>query len=207
MTEAAAQPEMIDIETIERYAGEVLAEVPPWLWDGKTLPIPVEEIVDSCFNLHVRDVEDLTQAPNCPDVTPSSLSGLLLASRGEIWVNAAEAREWPPRRRFTIGHELGHWVMHRSNQQSLFCRKVTVLPDQEGPAEADTADAPSEGKPPLPVPEAEANAFAAALLMPGDLMRHHYSDSGGDFHQMCQRFSSSEAAMGRRLHQTIPRSG
>lgn len=205
MNEAPREPEMIDMETIERYAGEVLAEVPSWIWDGESLPIPVEEIVDSCFNLHVRDVEDLTQAPNCPAATPESLSGLLLTDRREIWVNAAEAREWPPRRRFTIGHELGHWIMHRSNQQALFCRKVAVSPEEEPPADLATDIATAVEKPPLPVPEAEANAFAAALLMPGDLMRHHFSDSGGDFHQMCRRFNSSEAAMGRRLHQTIPR--
>ncbi len=206
MSGAAKEPEMVDIETIERYAGEVLAKVPSWIWDGRSLPVPVEEIVDSCFNIHVRDVEDLTQAPNCPAATPASLSGLLLTDRREIWVNAAEAREWPPRRRFTIGHELGHWVMHRSGQQALFCRKVAVSPDQESPADAATHVASPDVKPPLPVPEAEANAFAAALLMPGDLMRHHYLDSGGDFHQMCERFNSSEAAMGRRLHRTIPRS-
>ena len=46
----------------------------------------------------------LKMMPLPPD---AGLSGLLLPAAGEIWVNAAEAREWPPRRRFTIGHELG----------------------------------------------------------------------------------------------------
>lgn len=48
-------------------------------------------------------------APGAPALAHGqSLSGLLLPVRGEIWVNAEEARQWPPRRRFTIGHELGH---------------------------------------------------------------------------------------------------
>ena len=41
---------------------------------------------------------------------------------GEIWVNADEAREWPPRLRFTIGH----LVMHATEQQALFCRSSSV---------------------------------------------------------------------------------
>src|SRR4051812_20845670 len=106
--------EAVDIDEVERRAAEVLASVPEWIWDGERLPVPVEDIVDTCFGLLVRDVEDMTSAPGAPAPALAELSGLLLTARGEIWVNAAEAREWPPRRRFTIGHELGHWVMHRT---------------------------------------------------------------------------------------------
>jgi hypothetical protein len=185
----------IDRAAIERRAEDVLAAVPSYVWDGESLPVPVEDIVDSVYGLHVRDVEDMTTAPGSPAADPGSVSGLLLTAKGEIWVNAAEARKWPPRRRFTIGHELGHWVMHRRGQQSLFCRKVSVDPDEARPADT---------RPPLPVDEEEANMFAAALLMPAELMRHHYEVCAGEFEQMCSRFGSSQAAMGRRLHQTIP---
>ncbi len=188
----------IDQAAIEQRAAEVLAVVPSYVWDGESLPIPVEDIVDSVFGLHVRDVDDMSGAPGCPQIAPGdSLSGLLLTGKGEIWVNAEEARQWPPRRRFTIGHELGHHVMHRTGQQALFCRKVTVDPDEGKPADT---------RPPLPVTEEEANVFAAALLMPAELMRRHYRDCGGEFEEMCRRFDSSAAAMGRRLHQAVPRS-
>ena len=123
-----------------------------------------------------------------------TLSGLLLAARGEIWVNAAEAREWPPRRRFTIGHELGHWVMHRTGQESLFCREATAAPEE-------TPD-PATTRPPLPISEEEANAFAAALLMPARLIREHYPRVR-DHAEMCRLFDASGAAMGRRLHAVI----
>ena len=56
----------------------------------------------------------------------SRCRGCCCPARGEIWVNAEEARQWPPRRRFTIGHELGHWEMHRTGQESLFCRRTSV---------------------------------------------------------------------------------
>jgi hypothetical protein len=179
------------LEVIEAEAEEVLARVPSWLWDGERLPVPVEDIADTCFGLLVRDVEDMAAAPGAPVLGPGqTLSGLLLASLGEIWVNAAEAREWPSRRRFTIGHELGHWVLHRAGQTSLFCRHAVVEPDP--------------GKPAPPVPEDEANRFAAALLMPARLVQREYARSR-EFDRLCRTFDSSGAAMGRRLHAVIPR--
>ena len=50
-------------EEIERRAEEVLSRVPSWHWDGERLPVPVEDIADSCCGLLVRDVDDLTRAP------------------------------------------------------------------------------------------------------------------------------------------------
>lgn len=179
------------VDVIEAKAEEVLAQVPSWLWDGERLPVPVEDIADTCFGLLVRDVEDMTSAPGAPQLDAGqALSGLLLASRGEIWVNAAEAREWPPRRRFTIGHELGHWVLHRAGQTALFCRHGMIEPETTRPAP--------------PVPEDEANRFAAALLMPARLMTREYA-TNPDFERLCRAFDASGAAMGRRLHAVIPR--
>ena len=51
---------------IEQQAERVLAEVPGWLWNGNSLPVPVDHIADSCFGLHVRDVDDLSAAPGVP---------------------------------------------------------------------------------------------------------------------------------------------
>jgi IrrE N-terminal-like domain len=185
------------VQEIEQRAESVLAGVPDWIWNGETLPVPVDDIADSCFGLLIRDVEDMTAAPGAPELPPGqSISGLLLAGPGEIWVNAAEAREWPPRRRFTIGHELGHWVMHRRpGQQSLFCRHGSIEPTEK------TEDSPTE----LTV-EDEANIFSAALTMPSRLIREHYERlrHEPDCHErMCQLFAASGAAMGKRLHTAI----
>src|SRR5919108_783500 len=112
---------------VEERAEEVLAAAPTYVWDGERLPVPIEDIVDSVYGLLVRDVDDMSTAPGAPPLAPGqALSGLLLPDRGEIWVNADEARRWPPRRRFTIGHELGHWLMHRPDGRSLFCRSSNV---------------------------------------------------------------------------------
>jgi len=179
------------MEEAERRVEEVLSDLPEWVWDRKGPPVPVEEIADSAFGLHVREVEDMTSAPGAPKLEPDqSLSGLLLTGRREIWVNAAEAQEWPSRRRFTIGHELGHWVMHRSGNESLFCRSTTVQPDEENETT-------------VPDIEEEASVFAAALLMPAELVRSCYREFNGDFDRLCQIFNCSGAAMGRRLHAVI----
>jgi uncharacterized protein DUF955 len=182
-----------EIAAIEARAEAALARLPEWLWDGESLPVPVEAIADTHYGLLVRDADDLTSAPGCPELEPDqSLSGLLLADRGEIWVNAEEGREWPGRRRFTICHELGHWVLHRETERSLFCRSKTVQPDEQpDPALAD-----------LPDIEAEASAFAAALLMPARLVRREY-ERDREFFRLCDLFSASGAAMGRRLHAVI----
>jgi IrrE N-terminal-like domain len=185
------------VEEIEQRAESVLAEVPHWLWNGEELPVPVDDIADTCFSLLIREVEEMTSAPGAPELEPGqSLSGLLLAGPGEIWVNAAEAREWPGRRRFTIGHELGHWVMHgRPGQQSLFCRHVSI----------DETDQP-DSLPDRPSLEEQANVFAAALTMPAHLIRKHYERlrHDPDCHpKMCELFAASGAAMGRRLHAVI----
>jgi uncharacterized protein DUF955 len=185
---------------IERRAERVLADVPDWIWDGDRLPVPVEHIADSCFGLHVRDVEDLRRAPGVPANLPAGqgLSGLLLPSLGEIWVNAAEARDWPPRRRFTIGHELGHWSLHRSDG-AVWCRAHAVDPEPTDPP---------AGRPAYPPEESEANEFAAGLLMPAHLVRRHYErlrrrDPDGCFAQLCRLFGVSGAAMSRRLRRVV----
>jgi Zn-dependent peptidase ImmA (M78 family) len=188
-----------DRQRIEDRAQAILAELPEWLWDGETLPVPIDDIADSSFGLLVRDVTDMSEAPDCPPLDEGqSLSGLLLADRRQIWVNHKESRQWPPRRRFTIAHELGHWVLHRDEQRSLFCRHGAIDPP------ADPKSAP-EARPPLDPIEAEANAFAAALLMPARLIERHYAASSGSdrFEQLCTLFGSSGAAMSRRLRQVI----
>lgn len=186
------------MEWIEQRAQAILETVPEWVWDGRSLPIPVEDIVDSCFGLHVVDAEDMTRAPECPPLgDDETLSGLLLADDKQIWCNANEGVQWPPRRRFTIAHELGHWVLHRPGQDSLFCRRATLAPDEDERRRREA------NRPELPMTEQEANAFAAALLMPAPLLEHHYRKTTRDFEQLCAMFGSSMAAMGKRLHAVI----
>lgn len=170
---------------VEERAEQVLANTPSYVWDGERLPVPVEDLVDSVYGLLVRDVDDMRAAPGAPPLAEGqALSGLLLPARGQIWVNAEEARLWPPRRRFTIGHELGHWVMHRSGQQPLFCRRTSV---------------DEKAVPPARDIEEEASAFAAALLMPQWLFVREHARCRGDLVELGRLFATSETATQRRV--------
>lgn len=149
------------------------------------MPVPIEDIVDSCFGLLVRDVPDLTVAPGAPELPPGqSLSGLLLPSLGEIWVNEWEGRQWPGRRRFTIGHEVGHWVMHAPASGGIFCRSQTVQPENDVSA--------------VPPIEEEAQVFSASLLMPTHLIDVLYGERP-DVDSLCAQFGVTKKAMTRRL--------
>lgn len=83
---------------------------------------------------------------------------------GMLVRNPKDAAEWgifvnpeagPERRRFTIAHELGHFVLHRARQESFRCDKESVH------FGLDTAA----------VIEREADEFASNILMPGDVLR------------------------------------
>ncbi len=190
------------MEEIEQRAESVLARVPDWIWNGEELPVPVEDIADSCFGLLIREADDMSAAPGAPELQPGqSISGLLLAGPGEIWVNAAEARKWPARRRFTIGHELGHWVLHcdlgRTTKEEVHCRGETLT--EEGAVEEDG------GKPKLapasryPQRELDANQFSAAVLMPKALVESEHAWLDGDVRRLAEAFGVSAIAMEKRL--------
>jgi uncharacterized protein DUF955 len=190
------------MEEIEQRAEAILEQVPSWIWDGQSLPVPVEEIADTCYGLLVRDAPDMAAAPGSPELEPGqTLSGLLLADRGEIWVNAEEAREWPPRRRFTIGHELGHWVLHCDLGQApgsvVECRTESLT--EEGAVEADAGRQHFARSTHYPMPEIEANQFAAAMLMPRALVEKEHAWVEGDLWRLAQAFGVSTVAMKRRL--------
>lgn len=178
---------------VESEVDEILAAVPGRVWDGRSLPVPIELIAREVYGLRVllKSREEMKEAVGCPGDDSFDVSGLLLTGIGEIWVNAWEAEQsWgSPRTRFTIGHELGHFVMHRSAPQGIYCR---ATPEDESSAREWV---------PRPIPEVEANTFSAALLMPGDMVRRRIVDGGSEESIMRVQadFSVSRKASERRI--------
>ena len=182
------------IEWVEQRASEILERVPDYIWNGEELPVPVERIVSNSFGLLIREVEDLTTAPGLEGERPTNVSGLLLTGPGEIWVNAAEARQWQGRKRFTICHELGHYVIHQDDvEATVFCRRVEVSEDPGGGEEE------GEGQGLRSEIEREADAFAAAILMPAHLIAERRTALADDLTTLCAEFGTSEKAMRYRL--------
>jgi predicted transcriptional regulator len=110
---------------------------------------------------------------------------------GMLVRNPQDTAEWgifyngkanPERQRFTIAHELGHFILHRDQRQSFNCDKESVY------SGADT----------IRVIEREADDFASNLLMPGDLLREWISNQRIDLHvlsALAKRFQVSFEAL------------
>ena len=152
----------------ERYLG---------LFGGPELPVPVEAIAGDLLGLRVEESWDM------------ECSGMLLPAERRIVLNAAEApRDVAPLRRFrfTIAHEIGHWVCHclegrAPNPEPSYCRPVDLT---------EAADRTLER---------EANVFAAELLMPEHAVVRAWADLA-DIPDCAARFAVSVTAMHWRLY-------
>jgi hypothetical protein len=116
------------------------------------IPVPVESIAEDLLGLRI-EARDLGEC-----------SGMLIPSERLILVNAAEATngDVPIRRhRFTIAHELGHWICHAQQdvgeEQATYCRSRDLAEDTDRDLER------------------EANVFGAELLMPEVAVREAWA--------------------------------
>ncbi len=103
-----------------------------------------------------------------------------------IRVNASHAKT---RQRFTIAHELGHYMLHRM----LIGKGVDDNKAYRSESKGNFNNTNIK-----PRHETEANQFAASLLMPAGQVRAAYEANPSVFH-LAQHFSVSEAAMSIRL--------
>jgi hypothetical protein len=99
-----------------------------------------------------------------------------------VWGIAYNGKARGERQRFTIAHELGHFILHRNQQQSFNCDSQSVHTGIDG----------------LRQIEREADEFAGNLLMPGDLLREWISNQRIDLHVLsaiAKRFQVSFEAL------------
>jgi hypothetical protein len=141
---------------------------------GAEIPVPVESIAEDLLGLRIERAD-------------LDCSGMLLPAARLIRISANETgrNEAPLRRyRFTVAHELGHWICHAlegARTRTTFCRPVDV---------STAADRPLER---------EANIFAAELLMPELAVRAAWQDSA-DVDFVATHFEVSPSAMRWRLY-------
>ena len=137
---------------------------------GDELPVPAEAIAEDLLGLHVSEA-DL-----------AGVSGLLYPARRRIVLNAADG---PERKRFTLAHELGHWIcqcVDAAEPQEVFCRAEDVTLDPEARAV-----------------EREANIFAAELLMPEPAVAERFTPSRS-VADLADEFGVSPLALAWRLY-------
>ena len=145
-------------------------------YGGDEIPVPVESVAEDLLGLRIEE-DDLGEC-----------SGMLIPSERLILVNAAEAMsgDTPTRRhRFTIAHELGHWICHAQQdvgeEQTTYCRSRDLAQD----ADRDL--------------EREANVFGAELLMPEAAVREAWV-AFPDAAEVAARFEVSALAAQWRLY-------
>jgi Zn-dependent peptidase ImmA (M78 family) len=153
------------------------------LLNGNTIiPIPIESIVAA------RGIK------LCPFDLGEETSGLLVIENGEATIGY-NTHESKVRNRFTIAHELGHYELHRDQDQHLFIDKgFKVMFRSSQPYYSDAQ-----------IKEREANEFAASILMPESLLREElvkldldYTDETA-IRLLAKRFGVSSVAMSYRI--------
>jgi Zn-dependent peptidase ImmA (M78 family) len=118
------------------------------------------------------------------------VSGMLVQSAHET-VIGVNARHHENRQRFTLAHELAHHHLH-PNSPTVYVDGMMVHFRGED----------EQASPPI---ELEANAFAAALLMPEDFLREDLGDRTYDLfdesavRRLAQRYKVSVQALTIRL--------
>lgn len=117
---------------------------------GDTLPVDVEAIAVH-YGIAVR------RQP-----LEENVSGVLVIN-GEIAVICVNESHHPNRQRFTIAHELGHYLLHRERTRVFVDAHPVFYRDE-------TSSDGNRGE------EIEANAFAAELLMPEAVLMAQVGD-------------------------------
>jgi Zn-dependent peptidase ImmA (M78 family) len=116
---------------------------------------------------------------------PPEISGVLVYS-GDIKAIGVNKSHAPVRQRFSIAHELGHFMLRHDNDFFLDFSDPAI--SQLGEEQADNSA------------EIEANEFAAELLMPMDMLKQDYKTKRiRDPKELARRYKVSEQALWIRL--------
>lgn len=150
-----------------------------------SVPVKIETLAHA---LGLEIVEhDLDQA----------ISGLLITTESKSTIGL-NSNNFPTRRRFTIAHEIGHYTL-KHQREGLFLDKpdnlYTIIYRDKNSSTGEFLQ------------EREANAFAAAVLMPKELITQKLANTTFNFqdqnldiiHDLATSFGVSDQAMGFRI--------
>lgn len=166
--------------------------------DGKIHPVEiVNEILRQNPNLHypiaLEELAEVVGIQSIEELVTEGFEGMLMTnpekSQGVIFV---KANANPQRRRFTIGHELGHYLLPWHRQVKFSCTSENI-----------SDSSPASNSPRSIEMEAEANTFASELLMPTaafkKLLRAWGEPDVEQLANLATHFDSSIEATARRF--------
>lgn len=105
-------------------------------------------------------------------------SGSIIVEPGRFWISISKDTSLA-RDRFTVAHELGHYVLHYLYQNQRNRKNIVHLQAQRNGSDQ---------------AEFEANWFAAAFLMPAILFREKYQHTEKNLFAVAQHFDVSPQA-------------
>jgi Zn-dependent peptidase ImmA (M78 family) len=169
-----------------RIASELLKEL-----KIKKAPVNIEKVAKQIPKKNIAELKNLSITIQKEDF-PSDLedvSAVLLKEKGHAII-AINADHSESRQRFSIAHEIGHLMLHSNNEhltvdryeKQFFTRAVGVRN----------------------LDEIEANEFAAALLMPEDLIKEDFEkyverDPDEIISRLAEKYKVSQVALTFRL--------
>lgn len=167
----------------------VVYEEPVLLTGLKSLLEQAE--ANGCFNgdqLNIEKVVEYVSRSNPTEplrleytVMEPATSGSLTYKDG-VWVIKVNKNQNIRRQRFTVAHELGHYMMHR-NKSEAFTDEVFFRAEKKD------------------IIEYRANEFASQLLMPEERIKKAISEGDRNLGKLAERFNVSSAAMKVRVQE------
>lgn len=166
---ARVRPANLDREDVETKALDLIQR---WV-----LPMPPVNVYAIASRLGIRVVAVAFKSDE-------HLAGMIqkTGAAGTVWVNRFDAHV---RQRFTVAHEIGHWLLHMTGNEAF--------------REPDNLVAYRADRGALGLAEVEANWFAAALLMPQPLVNQYLEKKVTDAERLSNIFDVSTQAMEIRL--------
>ena len=161
------------LEELQKQAEDLVQEA-----GITTIPVPVEAVAK---HLGI-EVDEADLGEEC--------SGMLVR-HGDSAVIGVHAGHHEHRQRFTIAHEIAHYILH--SEEAYIDEHLHIDLRSNNPGSATKQE------------EDEANRFAGALLMPADQVRKAFAEQRVDpsrddeIPEMAKRFKVSVQAMTKRL--------
>ena len=164
----------MDTEDIINLANEQLEKVGGWV------PVPMIRLARK-NGLAIYEIDLKKELDGA--------SGLLTKDKEKGWVIAIHSGDTGTRKRFTIAHELGHYLLHKKDDSYS---AIDVFENGDTFFRSDGYKSEKERK-----EEREANFFAASLLMPEERVRAAYKVFTTE--EMAENFAVSASSMTYRL--------
>ena len=173
-----------------RTVTKLIAYEEPVLLTGLK-PLLEQAEANGCFNGDQLDIEKVVNYVSSTNPTEPlrleyavmepATSGSLMFNDG-VWVIRVNKNQNIRRQRFTVAHELGHYMMHRNKSES-FTDEVFFRTEKKDAIEY------------------RANEFASQLLMPEERVRRAIAGGDRNLGKLSERFNVSSAAMKARVQE------